>query len=222
MKSAGAATRMPRPQQRQVALRELTDCLLDAYDFVSRRAYENFQGRGGTNVAESAALHAEWLRAESEIVSGLDVQIENAADYVSALATLSGYTAAEVEIGIESRWLVILGSRKSESRDIREECEELAGASPRGSATPRATENQKESRGRQQMEYLREPVTDVYVQPRAENDCAVSGGDARESLPRQIFSVIELPAEVDPSRSRAVMASGLLGVRMPKKNSRAR
>lgn len=222
MKSAGAATRMPRPQQRHVALRELTDCLLDAYAFVSRRAYENFQGRGGTNVAESAALHEEWLRAESEIVSGLDVQIENAADYVSALATLPGYTAAEVEIGIESRWLVILGSRKSEAKDIREGSEQPGGAGHRESATARAVEIQKDWRERQQIGNPREPVTDVFFQPRAVNDFSVSAGGVPESLPRQIFSVIELPAEVDPSRSRAVMASGLLGVRMPKKNSRAR
>ncbi|MGH9701078.1 MAG: hypothetical protein ACRD5R_16685 [Candidatus Acidiferrales bacterium] len=213
MKGAGAVTRAPRPQQRQVALRELTDCLLDAYDFVSRRAYEKFQCRGGANDAESAALHEEWLRAESEIAGRMDVQIENAADYVSALATLPGYTAAEVEIGIESRWLVILGSRKSG---------EKSGAKTGESGAPGVPEFQKESRKRQVIEYLPDPVTDVYVQPGAENDCGVYAGDAPGSLPRQIFSVVELPAEVDPSRSRAVMASGLLGVRMPKKNCRAR
>ena len=209
MRGAGAATRTPRPQQRQVALRELTDCLLDAYDFVSRRAYEKFQGRGGANFAESGALRDDWLHAESEIVGRLDVQIENAADYVSALATLPGYTAAEVEIGIESRWLVILGSRKS-------------GAKTGESGTPGVAEIQKKSRKRQEFEYLPEPVTDVYVSPGAENDCRVYAGDAPGPLPRQIFSVIELPAEVDPARSRGVMACGLLGVHMPKKNSRVR
>lgn len=222
MKGAGTATRTLRPQQRQVALRELTDCLLDAYDFVSRRAYENFQDRGGANAAESAALHEEWLRAESEIVGRLDVQIENAADYVSALATLPGYTAAEVEIGIESRWLVILGSRKSGAKDVREDGAERAGAKTPESGTPGAAQVHGRSHGREQIEYLPEPVTDIYVQTGAEDDCAVFTGDAPESLPRQIFSVIELPAEVDPVRSRAVMASGLLGVRMPKKNCRAR
>ncbi|MGH9758703.1 MAG: hypothetical protein ACRD4M_13270, partial [Candidatus Acidiferrales bacterium] len=200
MKGAGAATRAPRPQQRQVALRELTDCLLDAYDFVSRRAYEKFQCRGGANDAESAALHEEWLRAESEIAGRMDVQIENAADYVSALATLPGYTAAEVEIGIESRWLVILGSRKSGEKSGEKSVEKTGE-----SGAPGVAEFQKESRKRQEIEYLPDPVTDVYVQPGAENDRGVYAGDAPESLPRQIFSVVELPAEVDPARSRAVM-----------------
>ena len=219
MKGAGSATRMLRPQQRTVALRELTDCLLEAYDFVSRRAFEKYQGRGDASAEESAALHDEWLRAESEIVGRLDVRIENAADYVSALATLPGYTAAEVELGIESRWLVILGARKSGAKEIREESAESAGAKSPPSG---ASEIREQRDARQPIEYLPEPVTDIYIQPGAEDDRGVSAGGAATSLPRQIFSVIELPAEVDPSRSRAVMASGLLGVRMPKKNCPAR
>lgn len=176
MKSPATAARTALPQQRQVALRELTDCLLEAYDFVSQRAYENFLNRGGAHRAESGALREDWLHAESEIAGRVDVQVENAAEYVSALATLPGFTAAEIEVGIEARWLVILGSRKSSAKDMREAW--------------------------------------------AENHCAGSAGGATQSLPRQIFSAIELPAEVDPARSRAVMASGLLGIRMPKKNPR--
>lgn len=191
MKAAGLAIRTPRPQQREVAMRELTDCLLEAYDFVSQRAHENYLSRGGKSCTETGALREDWLHAESEIVGRLDVQVENAAEYVSALATLPGFTAAEVEVGIESRWLVILGSRKSTGKDIHEESVEHTAAQ-----------------------------SGEIAADGAENDFAGPASGAPASLPRQIFSVIELPAEVDPARSRAVMASGLLGVLMPKKNVR--
>jgi hypothetical protein len=37
----------------------------------------------------------------------------------------------------------------------------------------------------------------------------------------QLFSVLELPAEIDPSQCVAVLANGLVGIRMPKRRSSA-
>lgn len=150
------------PLWETVALRDLSDCLLDAYDLISERAYQRFVRRGGRPGEEPS----DWLNAERELIRGIPVDIEDAPLYISALASVPAESAADVEVGIESRWLVI-----------------LAHAREGGSW---------------------------------EDDRAAGALRIDESRP-QMFNVIELPAEVDPASSIAVLSHGVLGIRMLKK-----
>lgn len=159
MKTAAPAQTSRAPARECVALRDLTDCLLQAYDTVARRAYEKFLARGGPPGKELG----DWREAERELLTPLPVDVAENGDCVTALASVPGYSGAEIEVGIESRWLVILGARAA-----REDSPGPCAPGPAG-----------------------EPVAHV-------------------------FSVIELPAEVDPARSVAVLSNGLLGIRMPK------
>src|SRR5271155_1251142 len=96
-------------QRECVPLRDMTDCLLQAYDCVARRAYQKFLQRGGVPGGELD----DWLNAEHELLGNLPVDLEDAGIFVSALASLPGLTSAEVEVGIDPRWLVILGRQSS-------------------------------------------------------------------------------------------------------------
>src|SRR5271168_4464699 len=53
----------PAVRRETVARCDLTDCLLQAYEFVARRAYEKFLMRGG----ESGKELEDWLSAEREM-----------------------------------------------------------------------------------------------------------------------------------------------------------
>jgi HSP20 family molecular chaperone IbpA len=150
------------PLWETVALRDLSDCLLDAYNLISERAYQRYMQRGGRPGEELS----DWLNAESELLRGIPVDIEEAPLYISALASVPAESAADVEVGIESRWLVILAH----------------------------------------MRDAEDPLCDRAFRARK-----------KSAAPAQVFNVIELPAEVDPESSIAVLSHGILGIRMLKK-----
>ena len=77
-----------------VPLSDLTESLLCAYEKVARLAYENSRDRGDQRRCEVA----DWLAAEHEILSQIQLEI------------------AEVAVGIESRCLLIFCSHESEDR----------------------------------------------------------------------------------------------------------
>ena len=135
------------PSRECVVLYDLTDCLLEAYDCVARRAYEKFLERDGKGGGELD----DWLTAEREVLPVLPAEISESDKTIYALASLPGLTAAQISVGVESQWLVILAHSKAAKRRLA-----------------------------------------------------------------QSFCVIELPAEIDPARSVAVLSDGLLAVRMPK------
>jgi HSP20 family molecular chaperone IbpA len=138
----------PPARRENVARCDLTDCLLQAYEFVARRAYEKFLLRGG----EPGKELEDWLSAERELLLPITVDIEESVGYVRALATAPGFSAAEIGVGIEPRWLAIIAGRDS----------------------------------------------------------------VDEPHPAQVFSIHQLPAEVDPARATVIYSDGLLGIRMAK------
>lgn len=151
------------PLWETVALRDLSDCLIDAYDLISERAYQHYVQRGGCPGEELS----DWLKAERELICGISIDIEEALLYVSALASVPADRAADVEVGIESRWLAILSH--------------VRGVANTGDAGSIGAQKNSEARP-------------------------------------QVFNVIELPAEVDPASSIAVLSHGILGIRMMKKS----
>ena len=164
-------------QWETVVLRNLADCLLDAYDLISRSAYQRYVRRGRRPGGELS----DWLSAECEIIRRIPVDLEDAPAYVSALACVPAQCAADVEVGIEARWLAIL-ARRGATEDARVDF-------PPDSSQAWLPEN-----------------------------CAAVEGAAPDGSPFQIFCVVELPAEVDPASSIAVLSNGLLGIRMIKRH----
>jgi Protein of unknown function (DUF2934) len=105
----------PRPgvERECLPMRELTECLLQAYDCVARRAYEKFIERDGTPGGDLD----DWLNAERELLPSIPVNIEDAREFVYALAAVPR-RGGRISVAVESRWLVILShTEESDSRD---------------------------------------------------------------------------------------------------------
>jgi HSP20 family molecular chaperone IbpA len=135
-----------QPLRECLGLHDLTDCLLEAYDCVARRAYEKFLERGGRPGGELA----DWVSAERELLPSLPAHISESGGVLYAMVSVPGATAAAVSVAVEPECLVILARSKPD-------------------------------------------------------------GDS----PARSFCVVELPVEVDAARSSAVLADGILAVRMP-------
>lgn len=172
-----------------ITLSDPTDCLLEAYDCVARRAYEHFLARGPRPGGELA----DWLRAERELLLGFTINVQDSAEFVYALASIPGATAARLEVGIESRWLVILAQDSRPAQVVRDEVVsgvtrsfDLGLAIGRGKSPAAGAGRHEES----------------------------SLDDER--TPSKSVCILELPAAVDAARSIAILSDGLLGIRMPK------
>ncbi|MGC1910748.1 MAG: DUF2934 domain-containing protein [Candidatus Acidiferrales bacterium] len=215
MKAADTIGHASAAQRQCVTRRDLTDCLLEAYDFVARRAYEKFVERGG----QAGQEMEDWLSAEHELLGRVPVDLCEGEEYVSAIASLPGFSGEDVEVGIEARWLVIIGCRSGDeewadkpiSTETKAETRrrDAAGSAARSRTTSHAVTKAPAKRMRDRA--LEKKLRDVALEAAAEF------GDPN---PSEIFTLIELPAEVDPERSVAVLSDGLLGIRMPKAKPR--
>ncbi|HEX4073970.1 MAG TPA: DUF2934 domain-containing protein [Candidatus Acidoferrales bacterium] len=87
-----------------MTLQDLTACLLEAYDCVSRRAHEKYLERGEAPGKEMD----DWLAAQRELLPSLPTNVKESGDFVYALASVYGAAASEIAVGVESHWLVIL------------------------------------------------------------------------------------------------------------------
>ena len=160
------------PLRECLALGDPTDCLLDAYDCVAQRAYENFLAHG----ARPGGELEDWLDAERQLLLDFPIDLQETDDFLYAVASVPGATAARVSLGIESQWLVILVRPPADASDAK--------AAPR-SASPA-------------------PVRSGATHPPA---------DERRA---KTVCVLGLPCLVDAPRSLAVLADGVLGIRMAK------
>ena len=89
----------------QVPLRDLADCLLAAYEGVSQRAFRLNQFRG----AESGSELKDWKNAEHDLLVTMPVDLAESDENFHALASVPGYTAAEIGVAVEDSWLLISG-----------------------------------------------------------------------------------------------------------------
>jgi HSP20 family molecular chaperone IbpA len=190
-----------------IAVRDMTDCLIEAYDCVARLAYQKFVARG----AQSGGELEDWLTAEHEMLDNLSVDIADSGDCVSALASVPGLHGAQINIGIESRWLVIVGRKDVEDENVcrPEDDEKVAAFS-------KAIHSDAQTLRISAAAFASSP--EFHARRSAAKSNSVAAASPSPNPPQQLFSILELPAEVDPSRAVAVLANGLLGLRMPKKN----
>jgi HSP20 family protein len=76
---------------------------------IASRAFEIFENRGR---ALGRDLE-DWLRAESEILHPVHLDIAESGDAFTVRAEVPGFTAKELEVGVEPHRLTISGKRKA-------------------------------------------------------------------------------------------------------------
>ena len=112
--SPQAATAM-QPAKGSVPVRRSTagdvfDQIQQTYDSIARRAFEIFENNGrwfGNDLAD-------WLRAESELLQPVRLEITDSDDSLTVRAEVPGFNAKELEINLESRTLTITGKHEAQ------------------------------------------------------------------------------------------------------------
>jgi HSP20 family protein len=112
MKKQSAAAVQPAKDATPVRVlpgSNLLDRIEDVSSSIARRAFEIFEDRG------RALGHdlEDWLRAESELFHPVHVDIAESDDAVMVRAEVPGFTAKELEVGVEPHRLTISGKRES-------------------------------------------------------------------------------------------------------------
>jgi HSP20 family molecular chaperone IbpA len=167
-------------------LADPTDCLLDAYDCVAQRAYENFLAFGPRPGGELE----DWLNAERQLLLNFPIDIQDSPNFIYALASVPGATAARISIGIESRWIVIV---------VRQSREQMRATPAARRASADAEAIASDQAGRESKADQPSNPDHLLEERRAKSVC-----------------VLGLPGAVDGARSIAVLSEGVLGVRMAK------
>jgi HSP20 family molecular chaperone IbpA len=182
------------PLREHVALCDLTDCLLSAYDGVARLAYEKFRVRG----KDSAGNELEdWLDAESELLGQMEVNVSESGDFVNALASVPGYRSADISLGVEPNWMLIFACNG------RDEHVNM----------PRIVHALDPLRGPRPVDAESLAAMCVHA---ARDQSLLRGENSDCVAAAHLFCICELPAEVDPASCKAIVSNGLLGIRLAK------
>jgi HSP20 family protein len=123
------SVRIMQPTKEAVPMRllpgsDLFDRIQEVSNSIARRAFEIFDGRGR---GDGHALE-DWLRAESEFLHPVHLHITESDDALTVHAEAPGFSAKELEVGVEPHRLTISGKREtSEERTskktiYREQC----------------------------------------------------------------------------------------------------
>jgi HSP20 family protein len=78
------------------------------YDLIARRAFELFETRGGSPGHDME----DWLRAESELLHPVPVNVTESDDEYIVRAEVPGFCSKDIEISVEPHQLVIFGERE--------------------------------------------------------------------------------------------------------------
>jgi HSP20 family protein len=85
----------------------------ELYDAVARRAFELFEDDG--RILGRDLDH--WFRAEAEVIHPAHVQIRESDDAITINAEVPGFSANELQLGMEPRRLTIIGKKQSTSEN---------------------------------------------------------------------------------------------------------
>jgi len=112
MKKHQVATMQPAREAAPMRLlpgSNLFDRIQDLSNSIARRAFEIFEDRG------RAFGHdlEDWLRAESEFLHPIHLDIAESDDAVTVRAEVPGFSAEELEVGVEPHRLTISGKREA-------------------------------------------------------------------------------------------------------------
>ena len=196
----------PKILRECIALSDPTDCLLEAYDCVTKRAYEKFLS---CMDAPEKKLE-DWLKDERDRLPDIPVSFQEYNDCLYALASVPGAGRLEVSVGIESRWLVIIVDAGSHDYPVTLQSEKRV-SEPRQPDAGRSAARQPGARRSNSCQ------PDTRQSGARQSDVREAGQRIPEDAqPAQSVCVSELRVDVDPARSIAVLSDGLLAIRMPK------
>jgi HSP20 family protein len=112
MKKQSVAVTQPAKEAAPMKLlsgSDLFDRIQDMSNSIARRAFEIFEDRG------RAFGHdlEDWLRAESEFLHPIHLDLAESDDAVTVRAEVPGFSAKELEVGVEPHRLTISGKREA-------------------------------------------------------------------------------------------------------------
>ena len=111
--SAQSATAMQQTKTAVPAKQSVTDDVFDriqkTYDTIARRAFEIFDSNGRWFGHELE----DWLRAESELLHPVHLEIAETDDNLTVRAEVPGFTTKELTIDVEPRRLTITGKHEA-------------------------------------------------------------------------------------------------------------
>lgn len=79
---------------------------------IARRSYELFEERS----REDGHDEEDWLRAESELLTPVSIEMVETADELRVSAKVAGFTEEDIQVSVEPRRLTISG-KKTQSTD---------------------------------------------------------------------------------------------------------
>src|SRR5208337_3540061 len=88
------------------ALADIPERIREIYDSVEHRAYAIFESNGRLPGRDLE----DWLQAESELVHRIHLDIAESDNEMSARAEVPGFKASEIEVSVEPRRLIIVGT----------------------------------------------------------------------------------------------------------------
>jgi len=92
---------------------DVFDQIQNTYYSIARRAFEIFDNNGrwlGNDVEN-------WLRAESELLQPVRLEVSESDDNLTVRAEVPGFNAKELEINVESRTLTITGKHETQEEN---------------------------------------------------------------------------------------------------------
>ena len=98
---------------------DILDRMQQTYDSIARRAFEIFQNNGRWFGHELD----DWLRAESELLHPVHLEIKESEDDVMVRAEVPGFNVKELEINVEANKLTIVGQH--EAREERKKAKTI-------------------------------------------------------------------------------------------------
>ena len=112
--SAQTATAMQQAKTPVPVKQSVTDDVFDriqkTYDSIARRAFEIFDNNGRWFGHELE----DWLRAESELLHPVHLEITETDDNLAVRAEVPGFTTKELTIDVEPRRLTITGKHEAQ------------------------------------------------------------------------------------------------------------
>lgn len=184
-------------RREQIPLSDLSDCLLAAYDGVSRLAFQRYVARGSRPGNDLQ----DWKGAQQDLFVEAVVDFAETEGDLYALTAIAGYAGKEITVAVDEHWLLVWGRGES---DTPASLAAAGGMDLHGRDLSVRSEALHSNISSEEHECI--PASSPAPAAEHFEGCVV---------PRP-FCVLELRVKVDPARSVAVLANGLLAVRMRK------
>ncbi|HET7208303.1 MAG TPA: Hsp20 family protein [Terriglobales bacterium] len=94
---------------KQTGPMSIFDRMQEIHDSIARRAFELFEGSGRWSGRELD----DWLRAESEMLHPIHLELTDSDTHLNVRAEVPGFTSKELEINVEPRRLTVSGKHET-------------------------------------------------------------------------------------------------------------